>query len=149
MLCTCTHCHHTCTCIWGINYQMFLSKYLQRADPLFLLPLPSPSLSPSLPPSSLLTPSLTHSLPPHSLSFPPSSLPPSLPPSLTLSLSLLTPSLPPSLLSPPQDGYDPVCAHTDQGIEFVKRSVTFMEKLIHVEQNYAKELRYGHCSLVS
>lgn len=39
------------------------------------------------------------------------------------------------------DGYDYVCAHTEHGIEFVKRAASFVEKLIHVEQNYAKELR--------
>jgi thyroid hormone receptor interactor 10 len=39
------------------------------------------------------------------------------------------------------DGYEHVCVHTEHGIEFVKRTASFVEKLIHVEQNYAKELR--------
>ena len=51
--------------------------------------------------------------------------------------------------SPPQDGYEHVCAHTEHGIEFVKRAASFVEKLIHVEQNYAKELRYVYVYSVS
>ncbi|CAI8014107.1 Formin-binding protein 1-like, partial [Geodia barretti] len=42
---------------------------------------------------------------------------------------------------PPQDGYEHACAHTEHGNEFVKKAASFVEKLIHVEQNYAKELR--------
>jgi len=39
------------------------------------------------------------------------------------------------------DQYDQVCTHTDQGIEFVKRVTSYVEKRIHVEQSYAKDLR--------
>lgn len=39
------------------------------------------------------------------------------------------------------DQYDKVCAHTDLGIEFIKRVQSFMEKRIYVENSYAKELR--------
>ena len=53
----------------------------------------------------------------------------------------LPPPPPPPPPSPPQDQYDKVCAHTDHGIEFVKRVSSFVEKRIHVEQSYAKELR--------
>ena len=56
----------------------------------------------------------------------------------TLSSPLFSPPLPP----PPQDGYEHACAHTEHGNEFVKKAASFVEKLIHVEQNYAKELRY-------
>lgn len=45
------------------------------------------------------------------------------------------------LFPTPQDQYEKVCGHTDAGIEFIKRVQSFMEKRIHVEQNYAKELR--------
>lgn len=46
------------------------------------------------------------------------------------------------LCLPLQDGYEHVLVHTDHGIEFVKRTASFVEKLIHVEQKYAQELRY-------
>lgn len=44
-------------------------------------------------------------------------------------------------LAPPQDQYDTICHHTDQGIEHVKRVSNFVKDRIHIENIYAKELR--------
>ena len=48
-----------------------------------------------------------------------------------------------------QDQYEKVCSHTEQGIEFIKRVSTFVEKRIHIEQGYAKDIRYRVVFVVS
>ncbi len=40
-----------------------------------------------------------------------------------------------------QDQYDKISSHTEQGIEFTKKVASFVEKRIHVEHSYAKDLR--------
>ncbi|XP_064396439.1 formin-binding protein 1-like [Halichondria panicea] len=39
------------------------------------------------------------------------------------------------------DQYDKISSHTEQGIEFTKKVASFVEKRIHVEHSYAKDLR--------
>ena len=40
-----------------------------------------------------------------------------------------------------QDQYDTICQYTEQGIEHVKRVSNYVKDRIHIENNYAKELR--------